>query len=45
MSCPNCNHNSIRESTIVKYKDNGGVKIVGFEEWCVRRECNYQYEF
>jgi len=44
MICPQCNNSNLFITPILKYRDNGGWKIVGEEEWCIRRNCNYQEE-
>ena len=42
MVCPLCKHNSLIEQSIVQYKDNGGVRIVGREVFCLCRDWIYQ---
>lgn len=44
MSCPICHQLSLRQQSIVKYKDYGGVRVIGVEEFCMNRDCNFQEE-
>jgi hypothetical protein len=39
--CPIC-RSKLWDTTIVKYRDGGGVKVIGTNLFCSGRDCNFE---
>ena len=41
MECPKCKK-FLKEQPVVKWKNNGGTKIIGKQKFCPNMNCHYE---